>query len=222
MKKFLALISAFVLIFSVCACGKTDTTEQENKTSENTEEFSEEAFLEEARQNVVVLNECVLELFGAEYNFEEDNLALYKDEASYANGEGEVAKLISLEEEKNYPEYFVDPTYCSYYPVSNFKTNDEVREYLRNYLSDDVINEYFHNDFLEYEGNLYLRRGARGYGAVEYDTENIRFAEEKDGKYYIEMDVIYFGEYDYTELLELERIDGKLIITDEIQNDENK
>ena len=40
---------------------------------------------------------------------------------------------------------------------------------------------------------------------------------EKDGKQYISVDILYFGDYDYTETVEFSRIDDRWIITGEIK-----
>ena len=110
--------------------------------------------------------------------------------------------------------YFEDPTMSSYYKVSNFQTNAEVRDSLWNHLSDAVIDEVFHDDFLEYEGALYLRRGSRGYGAVTIDLDSLKFVEQKNDRYYVTVDYLLFEEYDETMLLEFENRDGHWILSD--------
>ena len=117
-------------------------------------------------------------------------------------------------EEEQVASYFEDPTMSSYYKVSNFQTNAEVRDSLWNHLSDAVIDEVFHDDFLEYEGALYLRRGSRGYGAVTIDLDSLKFVEQKNDRYYVTVDYLLFEEYDETMLLEFENRDGHWILSD--------
>ena len=160
------------------------------------------------------LNQCELELFGAEVDVDTTYYGVYESEEAYDNGEGTVAKLYLPGEEEQVASYFEDPTMSSYYKVSNFQTNAEVRDSLRNYLSDAVIDEVFHDDFLEYEGALYLRRGSRGYGAVTIDLDSLKFVEQKNDRYYVTVDYLLFEEYDETMLLEFENRDGHWILSD--------
>ena len=110
--------------------------------------------------------------------------------------------------------YFEDPTMSSYYKVSNFQTTAEVRDSLRNYLSDAVIDEVFHDDFLDYEGALYLRRVIRGYGAVSIDLDRLKFVEQKNDRYYVTVDYLLFDEFVETMLLGFENRDGHWILAD--------
>lgn len=205
-KKAILVLSAFV-IFSTAACNAPSKAEA----------FSEEEFLEDITPNVVCLNSCVQEMFGAEVDFDDDSyLAAYESESAYADGKGDIALLYKPDEESKYADYFIDPTCSDYYSVRNFKTNAEVRDYLRKYLSDEVIDQWFLNDFLEYEGQLYLRRGSRGYGAMACDLESLKYVEEKDGKQYVTVDFKLFNEFDHTETLEFSKVNDVWIMTDEV------
>lgn len=188
MKKLLAIILPAVL--ALTACQKQSA-------------FNEEEFLNEIKPNIEALNSCVEEMFGAEVDFNTSYLSAYADEASYDDGRGERVVLFAPEDEQKYAgEYYIDPTYSDFYPVSNFKTNDDVRAHLSKYLSEELVDKYFRDDFFEYEGTLYLRRGARGYGAITVDLDSVKYLEERDGKQYASVDFLYFGDYDYTSELE--------------------
>ena len=53
---------------------------------------------------------------------------------------------------------------ASYYAVENMRSIDEVVEYLKQYLTDSLIDRtMLENDFLEKDGTLYAVRGGRGY-----------------------------------------------------------
>ena len=179
------------------------------------EAFSEEKFLKDIKPNVDCLDSCVQEKFCAEVG-DNEYLAAYKSKSAYADGLGDVALLFKPGEESKYRDYFIDPCESSYYPVKNFKTNSEVRDYLKKYLSDAVIDKWFSNDFLEYKGQLYLRRGARGYGAMTCDLKSLKYAEEKDGKQYVTVDFKLFDELDHTETLEFSKVNDVWIMTDEV------
>ncbi|MDD3137890.1 MAG: hypothetical protein PHX08_02835 [Lachnospiraceae bacterium] len=207
MKKIAILVLSAFVIFSMAACN----------ASSKAKAFSEEKFLEDITPNVVCLNSCVQEMFGAEVDFYEDRyLAVYESESAYADGMGDIALLFKPGEESKYTDYFIDPTCSDYYPVKNFKTNTEVRDYLRKYLSDEVIDKWFSNDFLEYEGQLYLRRGSRGYGAMTCDLESLKYVDEKDDKQYITVDFKLFDEFDHTETLGFSKVNDVWIMTDEV------
>lgn len=181
--------------------------------------FDEEKFINEIKPNIECLQSCVQEIFGADISFDKRSyLSAYESEEAYDDGRGERVVLFLPEEEEKYAkDYYIDPTYSDFYVVNNFKTNDEVRENLRKYMSDEIIDNYFRDDFFEYDGMLYLVRGARGYGAIDVDCESVKYMGEKDGKQYISVDILYFGDYDYTETVEFSRIDDRWIITGEIK-----
>ncbi len=59
---------------------------------------------------------------------------------------------------------------ASYYAVENMRSIDEVEQYLKQYLSDSLIDRtMLENDFLEKDGMLYAVRGGRGYGYYGID-----------------------------------------------------
>ncbi|MCQ4935958.1 hypothetical protein [Anaerotignum propionicum] len=207
MKKIVIIVLSAFVIFFMAACNAPSKAEV----------FSEEKFLEDITPNLVCLNSCVHEMFGAEVDFNEDSyLAAYESESAYADGMGDIALLFKPGEESKYVDYFIDPTCSDYYPVTNFKTNAEVRDYLRKYLSDEVIDKWFSNDFLEYEGQLYLIRGSRGYGAMKCDLESLKYVEEKDDKQYVTVDFKLFDTFDHTETLEFSKVNDVWIMTDEV------
>lgn len=188
MKKLLAIILPAVL--ALTACQKQSA-------------FNEEEFLNEIKPNIECIKSCEEEMFGADVDFDTSYFSAFADEDSYDGGSGERVLLFAPEDEQKYAEqYYIDPTYSEFYPVSNFKTNDDVRAHLSQYLSEELVDKYFHDDFLEYEDTLYLRRGARGYGAITIDMESVKYLEERDGKQYASIDFLYFNDYDYTAELE--------------------
>lgn len=207
-KNVFKLIGLIMIMSAVISgCGKAEKT------------FDEEKFVNEIKPNIECLQSCVQEIFGADISFDKRSyLSAYESEEAYDDGRGDRVVLFLPEEEEKYAkDYYIDPTYSYFYVVNNFKTNDEVRENLRKYMSDEIINNYFRDDFFEYEGELYLVRGARGYGAIDVDCESVKYIGEKDGKQYVSVDILYFGDYDYTETVEFSRIDGRWIITGEIK-----
>jgi hypothetical protein len=66
-----------------------------------------------------------------------------------------------------------------YYLVSNFKTADEVKEYLRKYITSDCFDEAsVDENFADDNGSVFLLRGARGYGYYGIDTKSWNYVDE--------------------------------------------
>lgn len=202
MKRIFCILMMTVMCFAT-AC----STEQAETAA-----VDEGAFLEEIAPNILCLDSCELEMFGADVDFEEEYFGVYESEETYDDGWGPVVKLYQEGEEASVSEYFLDPTMSSYYPVRNFQTNAEVRAHLEEYLSEEITAEKFHDVFLEYDGTLYLKRGARGYGAITCDTESVAFLEKQGDSYYAAMDYLCFGDYDDTVKLEFQKKDGNWIL----------
>ncbi len=171
--------------------------------------------LSEVEYNIEMLNSCILEIFDADVDFDLPYSAVYESEESYDSSNGEPALLYGAWESIDVSDYYEDPTAASYYPVSNYKTNAEVRENLQKYMSDEIIDKYFNDDFLEYDGALYLCRSSRGYGAIELDLDSLTLIQETDDKCYVSVDILYFESYDSTEMIELTKTDNGWIITGE-------
>ncbi len=179
------------------------------------EPFDAQTFLQDITPNVSCLDSCVQEVFGAQADMDDAYLAAYESESAYAGGTGKIALLFKQGEESKYGGYYIDPAYTSYYPVTNFKTNAEVADYLKKYLSQSIVDQWFSNDFLEYESKLYLVRGARGYGAMQCDLDSLQYLEEKDGKQYVTVKFNLFDEFDHTEKLEFTKVNDSWVMTGE-------
>ncbi len=205
MKKTTLLALTACLLFTMTACGATPKAEP----------FDAQTFLKDITPNVSCLDACVQEVFGAQADMDTVYLAAYESESAYAGGTGNIALLFQQGEEGKYSNYYIDPAYTSYYPVTNFKTNAEVADYLKKYLSQDIIDKWFSNDFLEYDGTLYLVRGARGYGAMTCDLGSLQYLEEKDGKQYVTVKFNQFDAFDHTEKLQFTKVNDSWIMTSE-------
>ena len=72
-------------------------------------------------------------------------------------------------------------------------------------MAKELVDEVFHDDFLEFDGKLYLVRGAKGYGAYSLDMNSLKYDKEMDGKQYATVDMLFFSEYDKTLNLEFEK-----------------
>ena len=168
-------------------------------------QLSEAELLKAVIEPLDCLIECDSEMFGAKTNFDKDYCSIYKDS-------DESMLIIPQEDREKYTDYHDDPAFTHFYPVENFKTNADVREYLAQYLSDELISSLFHDDFLEYEGVLYIVRGDRGYGGSAYDKESLKYLGEENGAYLFSINYIVFDEVYSTEL-KLEKQKDKWILT---------
>ena len=212
MKKLSSVLLAASVVFALAGCGGGDPVPDDKK---ETEEFTEEAFLEEIQPNLDCLESCFQELYGAEVDFETAYGALYETEADSMDREKPPAMLYVRGEQADFSDYAPDPAEVTYYPVFNYQTNADARAYLEQYLSGGMIEKWFYNDFLEYGGKLYLARGARGYGEESLDRDSLIYVEEKNGNQYAKIDVLLFGEYERTELLEFTEGENGWVLTGE-------
>jgi len=217
MKKYIFFTIIFIAVcFSSCKNIKSDEAV--------TDAFNQENFIEEIRENVLCLKSCAEETFGAEADFSQAYMRIYESEAAYNKSDKPVKMVLSskisgnkvLEEENLPANYYIDPAYADLYLINNFNTNEQVKEYLRKYMSEDLIQKWFKEDFFEYEDKLYMIRGGRGYGAVSCDEQEISFVKEENGVYYISVNWYLFDEFYYKELLGFENINGSWVLTKEI------
>lgn len=206
--KFLSILAAFLLTLTACGGGDAPAPSQAPTDAPEisaaptvapapTEEpFSAEAFLQEVSPIVDVLYSCDQELFGAKMVPNEEYFA------GYAYGENGEEVLWLYPSHMPLPEgCWEDPAMASYYPVKNFATNAEVRAYLEQFMSPDVVSEKFHDDFLEYDGSLYLIRGGRGYGTLLCMPESLRYVGEENGNRIASIDYEMFEAVDHTATL---------------------
>lgn len=201
-----ALITA-MLITGCASDGTADNTKNDATIAdESNTGFDSAVFIEEITPNVEYLNSCLDEIFVTSPDFGTSYLAAYESEAAYDNGSGTPAILFQREDyEEIAKKYFIDPTLSDLYPVSGYTTNAEVRENLEKYMAKELVDEVFHDDFLEFDGKLYLVRGAKGYGAYSLDMNSLKYDKEMDGKQYATVDMLFFSEYDKTLNLEFEK-----------------
>ena len=183
--------------------------------TEEAEEFDPQVFLNDIKPNIECLNSCIEQTFGADVDYETVYKSAFADEAAYNSGAGERVVLFPQEDEAKYAgQYYIDPDNAVFYPVSNFKTNEEVRQYLGKYMSDTAIDKYFNDDFFEYDGSLYLVRGLRDYPETGVDLNSAEYLEEKDGMRNVTVDILFFGEYNFTLGLEMAQNGNGWIIND--------
>ncbi len=125
------------------------------------------------------LSDVLGEVFIPEHNFnwDEEKYAVFKTEEEANTPYSIPSMLINMG--KAMPSgYFEDPSFASFYPVSNFSSKEDIYEYLSLYFTKSFISEQMQNiedNFLEFDGGLYLVRGGRGYGYFNIDLDTINY-----------------------------------------------
>lgn len=153
------------------------------------EPFDKEKFLEDVKPVVDALYKCDMEEFCADIDFDKSFSAGYK-------GDG-ISVLYPSNEER--PEDCAeDPAAASYLLVRNYTTVEQVRDGLKRYMTEDVINGFLEleNDFFEFDGKLYARRGGRGYGEPHCLPETLTYVKEENGMQIAEIEYDNLGESD--------------------------
>ena len=167
--------------------------------------FDPNTFMTEIIPAVECMDSCALELYGAEAD---------RDTIYHAGFDADGAPHLYLDGEPLPEGCEEDGSYANYYPVTNFSSLDEIRASLAVYLSEEVLQanpcriEMLENNFLEYEGSLYLWRGSRGYGASSVDMDSLSYLGEADGLQQVQVSILFFGEHDYDATLSFQQVDG--------------
>ena len=193
-KLFLMSMVLMISLFGLVGCGEKETPIETPDTSEPSEdvvEFDEAQFMEDIKPNLAYLLECDAELYGAEFNFEEGYLAAYQN--------GDIALIYPVSEEL--PEGCEeDPAGIMYFPISNFNYLEELLAYAESYITKEAIPFVgsIDENFLEFDNQLYLVRGGRGYGMILSDPETAKYVGEEDGMQVVSIDYFIYDEYDST------------------------
>ncbi len=228
-KKLFAILIALLML---CSCGVPQETEkpvvpeeQEIPEAETpvipeleAPELLEPSEPELIKEHIVALNEARHELFFAEYVQDVYYEFYFEDENSYWNSEWNTVPDVVVQagtENGSTEGLFYDFYERTVMEVTNFKTKDEVREYMRQWLDDSVFEKEGSNvdfNFMEFDGKLYLLRGNRGYGVVSYGNTEILSETETEITA-----VTHIYHFDHVEAgtadIRFEKRDGNWIIT---------
>ncbi len=97
--------------------------------------------------------------------------------------------------------------------VTNATSNEELKERMSAYMTSDCLEKHY-SPLQEYNGQLYLRRGGKGYDLYDFDANTAILTYTADNCYTAEVDAISFGETVGTLFVNMEKIDGNWLITD--------
>ena len=170
-------------------------------------QLSEQELLALLQENLAWLNAVEDELF-----FVELRGVSCMAVVSYENGQyGAIKRLVpegnSADIEQTLAEdEAIDPAYCSFSPISNYSSKEQILNTLRDYMDVDclgilqspyaTVSDVLDENILEFDGGLYLVRGGRGYGVYDYDPQTLRIVSSDETACEAECDLLYFEQFD--------------------------
>lgn len=187
-------------------------------------QLSEQELLALLQENLAWLNAVEGETFFVE------GQGSYMAIVSYENGQyGRIKRLVpspatTSELESTLAEdEAIDPTFSSYYPISNYSSKEQILDNLREYMDVDslgimqspyaTVSDVLDANILEFDGGLYLVRGGRGYGVYDYDPQTLRIVSSDETACEAECDLLYFEQFDSVQTISFEKRNGRWIIT---------
>lgn len=201
--------------------GSTQASQQPEQT-----QLSEQELLALLQENLAWLNAVEDELF-----FVELRGASCMAVVSYENGQyGRIKRLVpspatTSELESTLAEdEAIDPTFSSYYPISNYSSKEQILDNLREYMDVDslgimqspyaTVSDVLNDNVWEFNGGLYLVRGGRGYGVFTYDPQTLKIVSFDETTCEAECDLMRFEDYfDSVQTISFEKRSGRWIIT---------
>ena len=106
-----------------------------------------------------------------------------------------------------------DAASMTLYEITNYTTNDEVRADLENYFTEQVVNDVFPNEFIEFNGKLYMGYGGRGYGMHDYDLDSAVIVDLTEETCQIDVDYLMMDEPAGTASIYFEKVGEQWLIT---------
>jgi len=197
---------------------------QTSQTTAEEPQLSEQELLALLQENLAWLNAVEGETFFVE------GQGSYMAIVSYENGQyGRIKRLVpspatTSELESTLAEdEAIDPTFSSYYPISNYSSKEQILDNLREYMDVDslgimqspyaTVSDVLDANILEFDGGLYLVRGGRGYGVYDYDPQTLRIVSSDETACEAECDLLYFEQFDSVQTISFEKRNGRWIIT---------
>lgn len=188
-------------------------------------QLNEQELLALLQENLAWLNEVEDETFFIECQ------GGYMAIVSYENGQyGKIKRLVpspvtTSELERSLAEdEAIDPTYSSYYPISNYSSKEQILDNLREYMDVDslgimqnayaTVSDVLNDNVWEFDGGLYLVRGGRGYGVFTYDPQTLKIVSFDETTCEAECNLMRFADYfDSVQTISFEKRSGRWIIT---------
>lgn len=150
-----------------------------------------DALLSELMFHVDLINSCYAETCGAQMDDSTLYRRVYASEEAFMNGEAPID--VVTDSEMVYADRH-DLSDAGLYEITNFKTNAEAFDYLTNYMTDELAESLFPNEFLEMDGKLYMVYDSRGYGAYQLDPATAVLTDVSDTYCTMKIDGLLFDE----------------------------
>lgn len=153
--------------------------------------------------HIAALNEVFGETFFADFDYYGKSYArlFIEEQVKGTTADAVPDFMMSRKEiaEKGIPEgYYKDASEADCYLIENFTSKEGIRATLRKWLADEIFDgddlTSIDENFIEYDGKLYLVRGGRGYGVQSCSYFNITEQTETEikatGIYYVQGDYV--------------------------------
>ncbi len=247
MKKLLALCLPLCVLMSGCTLLTTELNEEIRDAQEELEEIrnevehmaeaidgsgTENAFIPEditeqellsaVMPHIEAYNEVMTEGFGAEADYNNAYYGVYP-EILFAQTDypvlGEDDGIVLVSGDEDVPQgYVMDPAWTSYFPVTNYSTEDEIEHRYESFMDEDLFEDSLDDRFFEYKDKLYLVSFARGYGAEELVMSSAQVVSKNNISFSVKVDKMLFEEPadDYVVLNFVKTPDGYRIVS--VQN----
>ncbi|MCI5651202.1 MAG: IseA DL-endopeptidase inhibitor family protein [Ruminococcus bromii] len=189
-----------------------EPTAEPTATPEPTPEATPEpaALLEELKFHLDLLNKCYAETCGAVLDLDTSYSRVYTSSQAMIDGEAPIDVVLRHTSNRR---TLTDPTDATLYEITNFKTNAEALEYLKQYMTPEIAETLFPNEFLEFDGKLYMVYGSRGYGEYQLDLDSAEISEITDTACTVTLDSLWFETSGGLCTVTFEKQDGRWIIT---------
>lgn len=195
-----------------------NNTENENLNSNsNTEQVTESGFTEQDARNLLAMPCYVLSGFDdMSYNVSYDEDTVYY---GYWDSQEDLALCDpnGLVTDEGLTDDMITGAAC-YFRVTSASSEEEVKNHLLFYVSEDVLDELYSEPLFDYQGDTYIRRGGMGYYRINRLFDSAVITDLTDTSFSATMDCIEFGQYMGTCTINLEKNGDNWIITGYFEN----
>ncbi len=195
-----------------------NNTENENLNSNsNTEQVTESGFTEQDARNLLAMPCYVLSGFDdMSYNVSYDEDTVYY---GYWDSQEDLALCDpnGLVTDEGLTDDMITGAAC-YFRVTSASSEEEVKNHLLFYVSEDVLDELYSEPLFDYQGNTYIRRGGMGYYRMDRLFDSAVITDLTDTSFSATMDCVEFGQYMGTCTINLEKIGDSWLITGYFEN----
>lgn len=195
-----------------------NNTENENLNSNsNTEQVTESGFTEQDARNLLAMPCYVLSGFDdMSYNVSYDEDTVYY---GYWDSQEDLALCDpnGLVTDEGLTDDMITGAAC-YFRLTSASSEEEVKNHLLFYVSEDVLDELYSEPLFDYQGDTYIRRGGMGYYRMDRLFDSAVITDLTDTSFSATMDCIEFGQYMGTCTINLEKNGDNWIITGYFEN----